>query len=253
MNMRKLFAVFLVIILGIGFVIAQESPADPLWQKAVTLAGANLDWVPGKTMSRVIELDDSGKTKSITESWFRFYLDQDNQVEAELLKEVKDGKDITAERRKKMAENRKKQTAAPDSKNEKRPKKNIDLSDSNPFVPEIQSTVTKKNLERREVVQGENCLVYEYKFTGDELSYKGLVWLEETTGTPLKLKYSLVPLPKYTTRMLTIIHYYSGNNGEWYPATMTMEAAGKFLLVKKNLRMVFEFSEYWKHSGAVTK
>lgn len=247
--MRKLLAVFLIIALGAGFVIARESPADPLWQKAVALAGANLDLVPGKMMSRIIELDDNGKTKSVNESWLRFYLAPDKQVETELLKAVKDGKDITAEQRKKMAEDRKKQTASADSKDNKRPKKSIDLSDSNPFAPGIQASVIKKSLDRREIIQEKNCLVYEYHYTKDELSYKGLAWLEEDTGTPLRLQYSLDPLPKYTTRMLTVINYSSDNSGLWHPATMTMEAAGKFLMIKKNLRMVFEFSEYWRHSG----
>lgn len=248
--MRKLLAVLLFITLGIGIVIAQESPADLLWQKAATLAGANLDWMPGKTMSRIMELDDNGETKSVTESWLRFYLDQNNQVETELLKAVKDGKDITTEQRKKMAEDRKKQTDSPDSKDKKRPKKNIDLSDYNPFAPGIQASLTKKNLNRREIVQEKHCLVYEYRFTEEALCYKGLAWLEEATGTPLKLQYSLDPLPKYTTRMLTVVHYYSGNNGEWYPTSMTMEAAGKFLMIKKNLRIIMEFSEYWRNSGA---
>ena len=36
-----------------AFLFAADAPQDPLWRKAVAVADANADWVPGLVISRI--------------------------------------------------------------------------------------------------------------------------------------------------------------------------------------------------------
>lgn len=244
-----LFLFILCLIYPASKVNSAETGADPLWQKAVAVAAQNQNWVPGTMMARVENLDEKGNLKSLEEeSWTRYFLGQDGQIDVEIIKVIAKGKDVTEERRKELKELKAKTKNKEKDKEKEKSGTSMDLSDTNPFNPDIQSTVRVTPLNREEPVQEKQCLVYEYSWKKTEGTiFKGTAWLEKNSGSPAQIRYSPEPLPKHTTKLVTTIHYKYSADGACCPTVMVVEGGGSFLMIKKFLRITMYLSEFWKY------
>ncbi len=250
---------------------AKARPA--LWTQAVNIFEANKDLVPGKVLQKIQELEDDGRMKSESSAEVSLALDGDGKIKSGIVKASKDGKDVTAEERKK-ADERSKKEAARDKEQKKKavgkndgkdPKSDSDeeskershsfsMGDS-PFNPEIQSDVRVTETNARETIAGRSCVRFGYAYPartgkpskGKPAMVKGSVWIEEGTGNPMKVEFTNDPLPKGAKNMLTTLHYGSGGNGSWILERMEFEASGSFLFFKKRIRGDIAFSDYWKY------
>jgi len=89
------------------------APAHPaLWIQAVSIFELNKNLVPGKVFQKIQELEKDGRVKSETDVDVALSLDDAGKIKTEIVKASKDGKDITAEQRKKADETAKKQAKA---------------------------------------------------------------------------------------------------------------------------------------------
>jgi hypothetical protein len=76
------------------FVFAADATKDPLWRKAVVVASANADWVPGLVITRS-EVLHKGEIVGVHEMWQRSRLGPKGEVVTETVKMLEDGKDVT--------------------------------------------------------------------------------------------------------------------------------------------------------------
>jgi hypothetical protein len=248
---------------------AKTQPA--LWAQAVKIFEANKDLVPGKVLQKIQELDDNGRVKSESNAEVSLALDGEEKIKSDILKASKDGKDVTAEERKKAEERSKKEAAKEKKKKdaEKNAKKDsksdsdgdskershsFSLGDS-PFNPERQGDVRVAETNARETIGGRSCVRFGYAYParaekpskGKPAMVKGTVWIEEGTGYPVKVEFTNDPLPKGAKSMLTTLYYGSANNDQWIIERMEFEASGSFLFFKKRIRGDLAFSDYWKY------
>jgi hypothetical protein len=251
------FGLLLLVLILPPRVFAADAP-DSLWQKAVAIAEANRDAIPGTMFSTVENLDDKGKPKETEQRWMRFSLGPDGQVTSEITKVVKDGKDVTAaEQAKQKAEQAKTKTEQGRKKDEKREKEKTDGvrvefgSGDDVFSAATGATTSVKPLDEKKTIENKQCVGYAFtqkRKSGETL--EGTAWLEESTGVPVRTQYTPKPLPKYTKRMQTTVEYKHSPEGSWHPKRYTVEGSGGFLWIKKTMRIRIEFGEWWKKPTA---
>src|SRR5688500_14164612 len=87
--------------LALGCLMASAASAleDPLWRKAISVAGSNTNWVAGLVITRT-EILQKGKVESVHELWRRSSLGVNGEVVTTTVKVLEDGKDVTAKEKK---------------------------------------------------------------------------------------------------------------------------------------------------------
>ncbi|MFC1851923.1 hypothetical protein ACFL27_17155 [candidate division CSSED10-310 bacterium] len=228
-----------------------QARGDPLWEKATALTAENQGWIPGIICTRLEELDKHGNILDIDETWTQLSLGNNGEVKSELTKRVKNGKDVTHE-----LKNEKQTAVVIESKDETQPEEqeennSASVGMANPFEPEKQQEIKTTRTEKMQHILGKNCVVFEFQQkTSPENNLIGTAWLQEKTGIPVQIKYTLTPLPKFTKKMETTIQYEYISKKEWYPKQMTIKATAGLLFIKKNFRSIVQFSEHWQKEPA---
>jgi hypothetical protein len=239
---------------------ANTKPA--LWVKAVDIFESNKRLVPGTVSQKIEELDDDGRVKSETDIDVTLALDEAGKIKSEIARATKDGKDITAEERKKAAEREKKEEKAAKERAAKREKDSDESShsfssDDGPLNAKMQSDVRVTELPVGETVDSVLCVRYQFSYPdkregrskGKPVMVTGTAWLEEGSGRPVKIEYTYDPLPKHVKKMRTVMRYGTHGDDAWVLREMTFEASGSFLFWGKSMRGEFAFNDYWKYEG----
>jgi hypothetical protein len=246
---------------------AAASAHPALWVRAVQICEAAKDLVPGKVNEKMQELDKKGRVKSETNIDASISLDQAGKIRNDIVKASKDGKDVTAEEKKRSAEQEKKAAAKEAAKKakEKDAKKDskddsdehsysFSLSDT-PFNPERQNEVRVAETAGSETIDGASCISFEFSYPerreigskDKPATIRGKAWIDESSGRPMKLEYTSDPLPKHVKNMLTTIRYGTDVNGAWVLKQMAFDARGAFLFFGRTIRGDIRFSDYWKY------
>jgi len=243
------FIIILIIVTAATAIgTATEGSIPELWQKALKLFSANKDWIPGTIIQRTELLTDQGKPESTHEIWIEYKKDDKDKITSEIVKVIKDGKDVTDEFKK---EQNKKQ-----KKKDKEDSASFELND-NPFNPDLQKNVSIKATNETQRISGKNCACFEFsqkvEFRENDkiltVTNRGKAWLDKETGYPLKLEYTFDPLPKRMKSIWTIILYEITPEGNWYAKEMTMDGEAGFLFIKKKFHTLITFNNFWKHKS----
>lgn len=220
--------------------------AADLWRKATSLFAQFEGVYPSRMSVRTEMLDRGGKATAVTEMRFVNTLREDGVVESELVSAFEDGRDVTAGRRARREERR-----AGDGKQAR-----ISLSDS-PFNPERQERLELRPHPERALISGRSCRRFDFSYRpeieglgkGAGVVQRGMAWLEEESGRPLKLEYTLVPLPRRVKRLWTVCLFETEAGGAWVMREMRVEGQGGILFIRKGFRLVTRFEEYLPVGG----
>jgi hypothetical protein len=219
-----------------------------LWQKALDVFQKNNNWFPSKVSILSEMLDRQGRSDSITKLYFSITVDDKGEAHTELLQALKDGKDISADMKKKLE--------ASEALEEKTAKKKDTLTVSlaeNPFNPDRQQGVTVRAHAEKQLLFGRVCQRFDFSFKTEidrknkkveKTTWVGKAWLEENSGIPLKLEFSLEPLPKHVNSLWTIYLYEINATGDWVLKEIKVQGQGGFLFIKKSFRSTTSFSDY---------
>ncbi len=213
-----------------------------LWEKAVEISRLNINWIPGNLYLKNIMKDNNGKIKNSTELWAETSSNTNGGISNILIKYIENGDDVTE---KKMREFNKPEEKK-ENKNER--KFSLNLSDMNPFDPDSQSNITISNTGIHEYRYDKECYIFEYrrKMPGD-IFQTGSAWIDEATGLPAAVKFTLDPLPRFVSGMTnTILYNTAGGESNWYPSLLTMQGTGGFLFIKMNIISTTILSNYWR-------
>jgi len=241
------------------FVLAAAHPAcvsaaegvDSLWARAVSLAEANDDWVPGSIYMHIQEVDKHGEPKDDRghEVWTRLYLGEDGEVESEMVKVLDNGEDITEEEKSKMEE----EDAEGDDEDGGGGR--MSMEGYTPFDSEHQDGLDLRATGEEDVIDGRRCVVLEFEDLREsededrdeeDGTVKGRAWLEVETGIPRKIEYTTDPLPKRVKKMNTVTIYEYAGPDAWYATSMDLRATGGILFIKKHFHMRMTFGDYWR-------
>ena len=255
--MRDHTVVLLLVLSLLILVSAGSAPAgdgaDSLWAKAVSLHEANDRWVPGSIYIHAQETDKHGepKDKRGDEIWTRLFLNEAGEVEDELVKILENGEDKTEEEK---AKREREEAEEEDGGEEGDGDGEFRLEGYAPFDPKNGDLLTITPTGREEMVNGRRCAVFE--FTGpmerdeeddddEEWTVMGHAWLEAETGVPFKVEYTTDPLPKRVKKMSTTILYEFEEPDTWYAESMSVQATGGILFIKKHFHMNMTFDDHW--------
>ena len=232
---KTVAAVALVLWWGNGLHSAADEPQDALWRKAVAVAAANVDWVPGLTVTRS-EVLHKGQPVAVHEIWQRSKPGPGGEPLTEIVKILEDGEDVTKKEKK-------------ETKDKGSAKKSGGQRGGNPFDPGVQDKISLKVMAHSRTIAGRDCVGYgfEIRNTNGPL-VRGTAWLEKDTGVPSEIEnMTLDPLPDRRLKRLTLAtRYETTTNGTWLAKTTTAISTMSVMFVKADARTTTTFSEHWK-------
>ncbi len=218
---------------------------DSLWQKAVALITRDSVWEPGLIRSFTKYVDKNGYPKSIESFWCKHTPGAEGQVKKEIIKALKNGKDITEKKQERY--NR------PIDPHDGLSEIALGLDGTFPFDQNIQAQISSERLELKNPALDCSSAVA-FSFTRQMEStapLTGIAWLDEKTGQPLKLSYAPVPLPGRIKEMNILIFFSATPEGIWRATEINITAMGKFLFFTKRLQNSTTITDYW-HRGKIS-
>lgn len=221
--------------------------ANGLWRKAVEIYRRNSDWYPGRVTILSEMLNRHGKPYSVTELFFTLRLDGDGQVQADLERALKNGKDTTEKVRSKVTLRAPEEGMEPGDANTY----SVSLSDS-PFDPERQHDVTVTAAPEKAQLFGCRCRRFNFTYRTHivrkgkpfDLTWRGMAWLQEESGVPVKLEFTLDPLPGLLRSLWSIYLYDTASPDRWVVKRVSLSGHGGFLFIIKRFRTTTTFSDY---------
>lgn len=233
-----MFIVRRCILLSLAFaVLAFTHPLaaavdDPLWQKAVAIAGKNKDREAGRIVENVLVRDADGETVAVSESVYG-----NDGGELRVLRSVKNGEDNTANK-------------AEELRKAKRPPGRA----KSPFDPERQDQVQAERLERVDAIGGRKCRAFTYRQQIDGATWSGLAFLDVQTGRPCKLSGSGKPAAERDDVTVhganfTVLYNEGGANDPWYAESFVLHlriTAQPLPLIhfEGTVRSIYTFTNY---------
>ena len=207
-----------------------HTPAeDHLWQKSLDLFSLNSKWHPRTMLVQTREYDDSGKLKSTTYTEIEYRIDDEGELKSEILRAVKDGKDITAKQK----------------RGRRREGNSFMIS---PFNPEFQESIEISPTNNTKRVGNSQCRGYKLSLEYEKHHYTGTAWLEKITGAPLLLTLNMESLPKFLDSMTMTFHYTFRDNRTWYATKIEMEGSGTILFQKKIFHSETTMEDHFMYS-----
>jgi hypothetical protein len=225
------------------------TPPAGLWKKAVEVYRQNSDLYPAKIAILSEVLNRHSQPYSITELFFTIHMDSDGQMRTLLTRALKNGEDTTEKMKNKV------EIRSQKKKIEITPQEDdaltVSLFDS-PFDPERQGAITFHTDGEKVTIFKHLCQRYDFTYRTEithngkikKLDWTGMAWLEEGSGTPVKLEFTLSPLPKRIRSLWTIYSYDVAQAGKWVVKNVQMTGHGGFLFIKKRFRVSTVFSDF---------
>ncbi len=222
--MKKIFT-FIVL----SFIIFSEYSAqakDDLWNKAVNISEKNKNY---KASNIILFVDDLKKDLTVNSSQQIYQkLRKGKEIKYDTVKVIKDGKDITEETLKK--------------RNSDKNRKSF-LEDNDIFDKKVQDKITYSK-SGSENINSIICTVYSYNFNkNDKEKYAGKAWINKENGNPVKVEYTMSPLPMGLKEIL-IKYNYETKKDKTYLKTIFAQGEASFLLLKKIFRMKLELKDH---------
>lgn len=247
------------LLLVVGFVAATpgrvcaSSAAPELWRRAVVVFEANRHLHPGWVRASFAIVDDKGKPKRTSEREMRYSLDGQGKVQAELVRALDNGRDVTARARSAFRPD-KGEGGGRDAREGEGGQASVSLGDV-PFAAEKQEQVEVLPRPETAALFGMTCRRFDFtlrlplagssRAKGKTVSLRGMAWIDEEGGRPIKLEFAPDPLPGKVKSLWTVFTYGPGAGGEWLLKEISGEGASGFLFIKRRFRSRIELDEYF--------
>jgi hypothetical protein len=220
-----------LLLLGVAAVAAAGAPSDPLWNKAVEITRASVDWVPGSASFVLQLVDEKGAAQDSWQSWYTLGPGTDGAVTMEVTKSTHNGDDTTAR----------------EQENQRKSKREPPTHWDNPFDPKVQSSVASKPTGKTELLDGRSCTLYDFSFTkADHSTLSGTAWLDTASGAPVQVRYTAAPLPRGVFSLTTTLRFTKGPAGDGFLQEAFVEGVGGILFIKRSFRSVVTVGAYWR-------
>lgn len=219
-----------------------------LWKQAVIMMEAQKKMVPRYIETRSEVLDRKGRADQVTQQWLELLDDGKGGYRQELRKAMRDGRDVT---QKTLADIEKKKSKKIGEEEDEK-SMSFNLGDT-PLNPDEQHRVKVTPMEQRQKISGRTCVRFDFVMKGvaesekkSRLSdMKGMVWIDENAGCPVKVEFTQDPLPRFAKKFWTIHLFGTDSSGAWVVREARIEGEGGILFIRKGFRATMKFSDYW--------
>lgn len=203
--------------------------AEQLWQQARQAWTRGEAYKPGQMRIVSDEIDRRGQVSSSTVTLLSMrYVG--GQTQTEVIMATKDGKDVTAQTRADYA----------------RRDSNASAQTDGPFNPDDLIPFTASafpDLRRGPSQLQGGFLVLPYEITKKKSGSVGRLFLSPA-GWPLRMTYTLQPLPPLVSMFEGEVHFSRLENDSLVASQMSFLAEGGLLLVRKRFSIRMEFTDY---------
>ena len=205
-----------------------------LWDRAVDIYSRNADLVPGRMYAYFVQFNGRGHLVNEVEAEYTISLDENGEMVSELVYMNENGSEGDAEAD---------AASGASGGGEAGAMSGLQLS---PFDPDQQRTVTIGREGMTERIGGRIAIAVPYRHQpSDESTIAGTAWLSVEDGTPLRLTYTLDPLPRFVDR-IEVTQEFATDEDRWMVASVEFEADFRILFVRRSLESRMEFSEYFR-------
>jgi hypothetical protein len=218
-----------------------------LWQKALSIYRKNREWYPEKITILSEILNRQGQPYSVTQLFFTINRDPGGSLHTVLARSLKNGKDTTKDMKSKVTILSLDEEVDPNNEGTY----SVSISDS-PFDPERQEAVAFHASGEKQFLFGHMCAKFDFSYQTEiirkgekeKLCWKGMAWLDEASGIPVKLEFSIDPLPRRIRSIWAIYLYDMANPEKWVVKRVDMAGQGGFLFIRKRFRNTTTFTDY---------
>jgi len=217
-----------------------------LWTRAVAFMEQQPKRIPGKFLSRLEMIDRKGKVTEAFDQWYSLNRDEGGKYRQYLLKAVRNGIDVTERERKALlkSEAKKKQRAGDQNGF------SYNWGDT-PLNAAKQDLVQVSVGDERQTLFGRSCLRFDFVQMierGKPEQLKGMAWIDEQSGCPVKIEFTRDPLPRFVKSFWSVYRFDAEPSGVWVLREMNMEGEGGLLVIKKHFRSTITFDEFQAYS-----
>ncbi len=213
--MKTMRSVGIALLIPISILCAEakaHAATDPLWQKALAVATSSKNEFP-QAMTETEEVHDlQGKLEERTVSSYKLTLDSSLQVQIHLSKSTKNGADNTKAKKKELGSDFLAEV----------------LSDeSDPFALSVQGSIIHKRTKMTRVIDGYECIGFEFTKKSKGGVSKGVAFLDSTSGAPRQVMTvpKVMPVvPEVTVKkMIETTSYIVTKTGKWRVAQVEIK------------------------------
>ena len=194
----------------------KKEKMEKLWQKTVKYM-SQTHWIPGKVIEHEQTFNRQGEMVEETHAIFSLKPVPQRKVELYVESAEENGKDVTAEARRKINGVL---TLA-------------DALEESPFTAKAGQSLTADFNGQFRQIQGIRCAGFDFTFINDDMRLKGIAWVSENNGLPLEITSNILSVP-FTKEGVEISSY---QETEYY----TITADGHSKLEKSAMELDIEF------------
>jgi hypothetical protein len=232
--MNRPIRVFLILLTLSLAVAAPLWCSDALWQLAVETYTRNSNLTPGRMLVQVVQYNGRGHVVSEMESEMAISLDENGEIVTEV---------IYTRGELEPQEEGENADGGPFGQDGGGSFAGLNVS---PFDPEQQEVVSADRDGPQTWIEGVAVIPYHYEHqANDEALVVGTAWLSADDGTPVRLSYTIDPLPRFL-RSFEVSQSYSDVDGEWTLGEILIEVDARFLFVRRLVESRMEFSDYFR-------
>ena len=245
MNVKILISLFCLTLTVATF--TADSPT--LWQKAVAIQAANMDWIPG-TMTMTFELLDKKGQPDMTDfTSYKITLNDSGEAKTEIVSALHNGKDVTDKRKEEMAKEEAKSSKQEKEENETENSTGIGFSlKDSPLHPDNQEIISVTLQQQDSTIDGKQCALFRYSLPLKEHTKEGAMWIDTATGAPVLHEYYTTPLPPKVKKMKNRVRYQYKADSMFVVTQTQFEGVGGVLFIKKSFRGTMTFGDYLQNT-----
>jgi hypothetical protein len=246
--MTRRAAIFRLLLRGLAcaaFALAGPSlfslDSAEAWKRAVAMNSAAKTLYPGSVDFTTIEYGNKDQVLSREEVLSRIEYGPDGETSSEVVKAVKDGKDVTAERRAEFEKNAKKNKGKKGG-NEGPQAGGFALPE--PFNPPAHAKLSV-GAASPATEEGKDFWEYPFEYSAKGgMSFKGTVRLEADSGRPIWMKYSFKVSPPGIKYAHFLIAYAAFGESAFVADRMDIGFDADLLVFKKKMDMKVAMTDY---------
>lgn len=214
-----------------------KTSQDPVWQKAVVISAASINWFPELLEINEVTKDNNGKIEEYSDAKIAIAIDASGEVELALLSTQENGEDTTDKRKKTFTNDQYDYLPV--------------IYDFNPFDSEHQKDLKVTRLNKTRKIKERTCQGFQYskKINGTEKT--GLAWIDVEMGYPVMVEKKIEDTEEEDVEVTNIIsetYFHFSSEGYCYPereiTTMNLKASVMFFSWKGKTRIETRFLNY---------
>lgn len=204
--MRKLFSFLLPSAICL---LPASVPADALWDRAIGVATANRDLVPGRWTERREVFNVKNEVELTTTTVVTFSMESTGSIDVRLEQALSDNLDITDEKRPLF--------------DDEKDRFHLRNPEHNPFHPAYQGKVRAQRDGRTRAMGATILIAYAYRQETNAGAWEGVAWIDEVSGRPAELSARMLGLPITIDKdqrhaYILNVAFYTGPDGSWHPS-----------------------------------